>query len=236
LKIQGGAMSSKPKILVVDDDVRMVQVLRVLLEESGYTVISAFNGKEGLRAAYAEHPDLVLLDIRMPEMDGFQALDALRMVTDIPIVLLTGDTQDTYRVRGLDKGAADYLVKSTSPEVILAHIRSRLRGATTWKIPKVRQFGQGLTVDFSKRMLTLQERPVHLTPIEWKLFQCLVEHEGRVVQYDDLLNACWDIPEFRDVRAVKVKIAALRNKLHDRAFQSHWIHTIREEGYMFEAR
>jgi len=229
-------MGNKSKILVVDDDVRMVQVLRVLLEEAGYTVISAFNGKEGLRAAYAEQPDLVLLDIVMPEMDGFQTLDALRMATDIPIVLLTSDKQDTYRVRGLDKGAADYLVKPTPPEVILAYIRSRLRGAATWKTSRVRQYDEGLTVDFSKRMLTLRERPVHLTPIEWKLFQCLVEHEGRVVRYNDLLNACWDIPEFRDIRAVKVKIAALRAKLHDRAFQSRWIHTIREEGYMFEAR
>lgn len=228
--------SAKSKILVIDDDLRMVQVLRLLLEEAGYSVVSAFAGKEGLRVAYEEHPDLVLLDIMMPGMDGFQVLDALRMVTDIPVVLLTGAAQDPNHVRGMDKGAADFLAKTTAPDVMLAHIRSRLRPTTKWKAQRVHSYGETLTVDFSKRLLRVKDHQVHLTPMEWKLFQCLIEHEGHVVTYDDLLSAGWDNPEFRDTRAVKVQISSLRDKLHDRAYRSHMIHTIREEGYLFEVR
>lgn len=229
-------MNSKSKILIVDDDARMAQVLRLLLEEAGYTVVAAYTGKEGLRVAYQEHPDLVLLDIMMPGMDGFQVLDALRMVTDTPVIFLTGAAQDPNHIRGLDKGAADFLAKTTPPEIMLAHIRSRLRAATKWKAPGVRHFGEDLTVDFSRRVLQVNDYEVHLTPMEWKLLQCLIEHEGRVVAYDDLLAVGWDNPEFRDIRAVKVQISALRDKLHDRAYRSHLIHTIREEGYLFEVR
>jgi DNA-binding response OmpR family regulator len=228
--------AAKSKILVIDDDARMVQVLRLLLEEEGYCVVSAFTGKEGLRVAYEEHPDLVLLDIMMPGMDGFQVLDALRMVADIPVVFLTGAAQDSNHVRGLDKGAADFLAKTTPPDVMLARIRLRLRPTTKRKVQRVYTYGETLTVDFSKRLLWVQEHPVHLTPMEWRLLQCLIEHEGHVVTYDDLLSAGWDNPEFRDIRAVKVQISALRDKLHDRAYRSHLIHTIREEGYLFEVR
>lgn len=228
--------SLKSKILVIEDDARMVQALRLLLQDAGYNVVAALNGKEGLRAAYDEHPDLVLLDIMMPGMDGFQVLDALRVVTDIPVIFLTGAAQDPNRIRGMDKGAADFLAKTTAPDVMLAHIRARLRPATKVKSQRVRYFGQDLVVDFSKRMLWVNERPVHLTPMEWKLFHCLIEHEGHVVTYDDLLSAGWDNPDYRDIRSVKGQISSLRDKLHDRAHRSHLIHTIREEGYLFEVR
>lgn len=228
--------SLKSKILVIDDDARMVQALRLLLEDAGYNVVAAFNGKDGLHIAYDEHPDLVLLDIMMPGMDGFQVLDALRVVTDIPVIFLTGAAQDPNRIRGMDKGAADFLAKTTSPDVMLAHIRARLRPATKVNSRRVRNFGQDLTVDFSGRMLWVKERPVHLTPMEWKLFHCLIEHEGHVVTYHDLLAAGWDNPDYRDIRSVKGQISSLRDKLHDRAHRSHLIHTIREEGYLFEVR
>lgn len=228
--------STKSKILVIDDEARMVQVMRLLLEQEGYQVVSAFSGKEGLRVAYEEHPDLVLLDIMMPGMDGFQVLDALRIVTDIPVILLTGAVQDTNQIRGLDKGAADFLAKNTAPDVILAHIRSRLRPAAKWKAPKVRYFDETLAVDLSRRELRLNDQPVHLTPLEWRILQCLIEHEGNVVKYDDLLTAAWDTPEWHDARSIKVRIANLREKLNDRAHPSRYIHNVREEGYLFEVR
>lgn len=228
--------TSKSKILVIDDDPRIVEVLAVTLEEADYRVLTAFNGKEGLRAAYAEHPDLVLLDIMMPGMDGFQVLDTLRLFADIPIIMLTAAAQDPNRIRGMDKGATDFLPKGTSPEVLLAHIRSRLRPATKWKVQRTRRIGNRVVVDLSKRLLRIDNQTVNLTPLQWKLLQCLLDHEGRVSTYEDLLRAGWDNPEFRDVRAVKVQISLIRDKLHDHARPSHLIHTIREEGYLFEVR
>jgi|SRR5581483_1934435 DNA-binding response OmpR family regulator len=228
--------SAKAKILVIDDDPRMVEVLRLTLEEADYCVIAAFDGKEGLRAAYAEHPDLVLLDIMMPGMDGFRVLDTLRLVTDTPIIMLTAAGHDANRIRGLDKGVTDFLAKGTSPEVLLAHVRSRLRPSSRWKAQGMRYIGETLAVDFSRRTLLVNNKPVRLTPLQWKLLQCLVEREGTVATYDDLLTAGWENPEFRDTGAVKVQMSELRKKLNDRADSSHFIHTIREEGYLFEVR
>ena len=227
---------NKSKILIVDDDVRIVEVLRLTLEEADYRVISAFNGKDGLRAAYAEQPDLILLDIMMPEMDGFRVLETLRMVTEIPIIMLTAAGQDPNRIRSLDKGATDFLPKSTGAQVLLAHIRSRLRPSTKWKPVGQRKLGNALMVDLSKRQLHVHEKPVNLTPIQWKLFQCLLEHEGHVLKYDELLLAGWGSVDFRDLRALKVQISLLREKLKDPAHSSHLIHTVREEGYLFEVR
>lgn len=228
--------SPKNKILVIDDDPRMVEVLTLTLEDADYRVIAAFNGKDGLRAAYAEHPDLVLLDIMMPGMDGFQVLDTLRMVSDIPIIMLTAAAQDPNRVRGLDKGVTDFLTKGTSPEVLLAHVRSRLRPVTKWKQQGLRRIGDDLVVDVSRRLLRVNDKTVRLTPLQWKLFQCLLDHEGCVSTYAELLIAGWDNPEFSDVRAVKVQISLLREKLHDQAHPSRYIHTISKEGYLFEIR
>jgi DNA-binding response OmpR family regulator len=224
------------KILVIDDDPRMVEVLRLTLEEVGYCVISAFDGKAGLRAAYAEHPDLVLLDIMMPGMDGFQVLDTLRLITDTPIIMLTAAGHDVNRIRSLDKGVTDFLAKGTSPDVLLAHVRSRLRPTSKWKAQGLCYIGEALAVDLSRRTLLVNNEPVRLTPLQWKLLQCLLEHEGTVSTYDDLLKAGWENPEFRDTSAVKVQMSELRKKLNDHANPSHLIHTIREEGYLFEVR
>ncbi|MBI4674641.1 MAG: response regulator transcription factor [Chloroflexi bacterium] len=228
--------SAKPKILVIDDEPRMVEVLTLMLEDAEYRVSAAFSGKEGLRTAYIEHPDLILLDIMMPEMDGFQVLDTLRLVTDIPIIMLTAAVQDPNRVRGMDKGATDFITKGTSTEVLLAHIRARLRPASKWKAQGIRHFGDDLVVDVTKRAVRVDDKPVTLTSLQWRLFQCLLEHEGSVSSYDDLLSAGWDNPEFRTPGAIKVQISLLREKLHDQARPSRFIHTIREEGYMFEVR
>ncbi len=226
----------KPKILIIDDEPRMVEVLTLMLEDADYRVIAAFNGKDGLRAAYQEHPDLILLDIMMPGMDGFQVLDTLRLVTDIPIIMLTAAGHDPNRVRGMDKGVTDFIIKGTSSEVLLAHIRARLRPAAKWKMRSARQFGDSLIIDITRRKVQVNDKPVRLTPLQWKLLQCLIEKEGELASYDDLLNAGWENPDFRTSDSVKVQISLLREKLRDSARPSRYIHTIREEGYIFEVR
>lgn len=227
----------RPKLLIIDDDPRVVQVWSLTLEDEGFEIVTALSGKDGLKAAYAEHPDLILLDIMMPGMDGFQVLDHLRLLTDVPVIMLTAAATDANRIRSLDKGVADFVPKVTHGEVLVAHIRNRLRaynGKNRANGP--RRLGKSLEVDFPRRQLQYEGEPVNLTPLQWRLLQSLVEHEGRVTTYRDLLNAGWENPEFHDSRSVKVQISLLREKLHDHANSSHIIHTIREEGYLFEVR
>jgi DNA-binding response OmpR family regulator len=228
---------SRPKLLIIDDDPRVVQVWTLTLEDEGFDVVAALGGKAGLRTACAEHPDLILLDILMPGMDGFQVLDHLRLLTDAPVIMLTGVTTDANRIRGMDKGAADFIPKLTQVRVLVAHIRNRLR---TYQ-PKMsgrepRRVDKSLQVDIPRRQLQYEGETVRLTPLQWRLLKRLMEQEGRVTTYRDLLKAGWENPETVDVRSVKVQISLLREKLHDSAYASRYIHTIREEGYLFEAR
>jgi two-component system, OmpR family, KDP operon response regulator KdpE len=225
------------KILIIDDDARFVEVLTIILEEAGFTVNAARSGKDGLRAAYDFHPDLILLDISMPGMDGFQVLDTLRMVTDVPIIMLTAMGFDSNRIRSMDKGAVDFLVKGMSPEAVLAHIHARLRVREKQQRTRAaHRVDDKLLVDLPRRTVRLDNSTVYLTPLQWRLFKLLVENEGRVSSYKSLLNAGWEYPEMGDLRSVKVQISLLRKRLNDDPYASRYIHTVREEGYLFEVR
>jgi two-component system KDP operon response regulator KdpE len=227
----------KPKILVIDDEPRMVEILTLTLEEAGFQVLTALNGKAGLQIAYAEHPNLVLLDIMIPGMDGFQVLDHLRAMTDVPIIMLTAAAYDTNHIRGMNKGATDFLAKGIRTEVLLSHIHKRLREHAQQSKPQAPRWSdEKLQVDVKRRILRVESQEVRLTPIQWKILECLLEHEGEVTSYQVLLAAGWEDPDLHDVTSVKVQISLLRHKLNDRAGRSRYIHTIREEGYLFEVR
>lgn len=230
-------MNHDAKILIIDDDPHIVAVLSVTLEDAKFRVSAAHSGKEGLRAAYEQHPDLILLDIMMPGMDGFEVLDHLRAVTDIPVIMLTAMGQDVNRIRGMDKGATDFIPKGASMDVLIAHIQNRLRTHETRRVPQgPRRFDTQLEVDVSRRRVRVADKLVYLTPMQWKLFQYLIENEGRIASYQNLLNVCWEHPDLGDLRSVKVQISLLREKLNDPPYNSRYIHTIREEGYLFEVR
>lgn len=226
-----------PKILIIDDDPQIVRVLRVTLEDAHFHVSSAHNGEEGLRAAYDQHPDLILLDIVMPGMDGFQVLEHLHAVTDVPVIMLTGFGQDSNQIRAMDKGAVDFITKGGNMDVLISRIHARLRHREEHHSSQgPRHFDSQLEIDVPRRWLRVGNEPVNLTPLQWRLLVCLVENEGHVSTYRKLLNVGWDNPDFGDVRAVKVQISILREKLHDSARKPHYIHTIREEGYLFDVR
>lgn len=225
------------KILIIDDDPDIVGVLTLTLEDAKFQVTAANSGRDGLRAAYDCHPDLILLDISMPGMSGFDVLDHLRLVTDVPVILLTAMTHETNQIRGLKKGAADFIPKGTSMGVLLAHIDARLNSRRPRDPANgPRRVDDRLEVDVSRRRVRLDNQNVSLTPLQWKLFQYLLANEGRIVPYEKLLGAGWQDPEYGDLRGVKVQISLLREKLHDSATRSRYIHTIREEGYLFEVR
>jgi DNA-binding response OmpR family regulator len=225
----------RAKILIIDDDRRWVQLMSLILGDARFNVVAAFSGREGIKLAYREQPDLVLLDIMMPGMDGFATLDQLRAMTDIPIIMLTGVAQIVNEIRSLDKGAMDFVGKGEDASVLIARIRSRLRQFEPQRrLRGPRRVDDHLEFDLHTRVVRLDGKEVNLTPIQRRMFECLAQREGRVATVRELVEACWENPEFQDERAVKVQISMLRKKLHDRPPpDSVYIHTVRAEGYRF---
>lgn len=225
------------KILIIDDDPDIVGILTLTLEDANFQVTAANNGKDGLRAAYDCHPDLILLDISMPGMSGFDVLDHLRLVTDVPIILLTAITHESNQILAIRKGATDFIPKGTSMGVLLAHMDARLQShGNSERTTGPRRVDERLEVDLVRRRIRLDDQNISLTPLQWKLFQYLLDNEGRIVPYEKLLSVGWQESEFGDLRGVMVQISLLREKLQDSATRSRYIHTVREEGYLFEVR
>ncbi len=228
-------MRNRPRILVVDDDQSVVAALAVLLEHAGYNLSTAFDALDGLRQAYEVHPDLILLDVNLPDRDGFAVLQRLREQTDVPILMLTARTVVEDRVRGLDGGADDYILKPFESDELLARIRRHLRDNHR-RLPNRNMYvvDDHLTIDYTANHLIVDGVQVELTPIEWKILRELVDAEGQIVTTKDLLRAGWGPGRDTDGGIVKVRIAALRRKIGDRRHPSKYIHTEREVGYRFE--
>ncbi len=222
---------------MVDDDRAVVAALGVVLEHAGYTLSTANDGRDGLRRAYDDHPDLILLDVGLPELDGFSVLSRLRDLTDVPVIMLTARTHAADTVRGLDGGAVDYITKPFDNEVLLARIRTQMRQYRRRGARKHQHVvDEHLTVDFGANRLIVDGREVQLTPIEWRLLRRLIESEGQVVTIPELLRAGWGESSPADVHSIKVRIASIRKKIGDSAHPSHYIHTEREMGYCFQPR
>lgn len=227
----------KPRILLIDDNKRMVRLLTLVLEDAGFETIPAHSGPEGLRRAYEEHPDLALLDVLMDGMDGFQVLDQLHLQSSMPIIMLTAQaTRDADEIRGLERGAVDYVTKPFSNEVLIARIRTALRFRPPDLPRGVRHIDKSLLIDVHARRVEYAQKPVNLTPLEWRLLERLLEREGQIVTKEELIRAGWGDLAFDESNGIKVQISHLRKKLHDSAHPSRYIHTVREEGYLFEPR
>lgn len=221
----------------MDDDKAVVEALSVVLGHAGYNLSTASDAREGLKRTYQDHPDLILLDVNLPGQDGFAVLELLRDQTDVPIIMLTARTMTEDRVRGLDGGAVDYVVKPFDNAELLARIRARLRASRDrTERARVHVVDEGFSVDFGSRRLSVEGHQVELTPIEWRLLRCLMEGSGQVVPFDELLRAGWLDNEYRNERDIKVRISSIRKKIGDSARPSKYIHTEREVGYRFGPR
>ncbi len=231
---------SKPRILVVDDEKHITDALGVLLEHAGYNVSTAHDGRTALRRVQAEQPDLIILDVRIPELDGYEVLQRLSQEYDIPVIMLTALTQPAAHVKGMDLGAEDFFTKPFDNDQLLAHIRARMRprGRQVREVAKRRKpyaVDQNLTIDFAKHRVLVRGAPVDLTPTEWRIFERLVRAKGAVVPFQTLLRAGWD-DTHRDKRALKVQLSHIRKKLSDPVRRPHYVHTHRELGYSFQPR
>lgn len=223
------------RILVVDDEERMVRFIRLNLEHDGFRVIEAFNGTQAINKVRSNLPDLVLLDVMMPDIDGFEVLRIIREVSTIPVIMLTAKGEEDDRIRGLELGADDYITKPFSPRELVSRVKAVLRrtetssGATHGVI----EVDSRLKLDFDRREVWLNNELVQLRPTEYRLLYHLVQNAGWVITHDQLLAKVWGY-EYRDEpHYVRLYINYLRKKLEEDPANPKYILTERGVGYRF---
>lgn len=222
------------RILVVDDEPMVREVLVTYLEREGYAVDQAADGKAALEIAASAKPDLIILDVMLPEVDGFAVLTRLRQTSSVPVILVTARTAEPDRIVGLELGADDYVVKPFSPREVVARVRSVLRRAHAPMVSDRLEF-DGLVVDGSSREVRLDGDPVELTPKEFDLLAYLAASPRIAMSRSTLLESVWDSsPYYQDPSTVTVHVARLRQKIERDPNQPRWITTVRGVGYRFE--
>ncbi|MDX1993866.1 MAG: response regulator transcription factor [bacterium] len=225
------------KILVIDDEEPTVQLIGMLLERRGFEIIKAYRAEEGLRKAYRYQPDLVLLDIMMPDMDGWEVCKRLREMSDVPIIFLTarGDVKDV--VKGLEMGADDYVVKPYDNDELVARVKAHLRRSPRPNMSEELVFDGGdFRINFMNREVYVRNEIKHLTPKEFNLLGVLVRNAGRVVTRTELVTQAWG-EEYSDaIDSLKLYIHYLRQKIETNPDQPDYILTSRGVGYRFANR
>jgi two-component system alkaline phosphatase synthesis response regulator PhoP len=218
------------RVLVVDDDVKTVELVKLYLNRDGYRVFTAYDGVEALRLARESHPDLIVLDLMLPGIDGLQVCRTLRSESDVPIIMLTAKTTDQDKLTGLDLGADDYVTKPFSPKELAARVRAVLRRLPGERGPEQIKHG-ALTVDFLKHEASLAGRPLNLTTVEFKLLGILVKEPGRVFSRAKLIEKAlgYDFEGFD--RTIDVHILNLRQKLEPDPKHPKYIKTVYGAGY-----
>jgi DNA-binding response OmpR family regulator len=223
------------KILVVDDEETMVRSLSTLLTEEGYEVAVATDGRQALEAARAEGPDLILLDVMLPGVDGMEVCRQIRTWSAVPIIMLTAKTGEVDKVVGLEVGADDYVTKPFSSRELVARIKANLRRAQmqAQQAQGERLAAGDAVMDVGTRRVTVREREVSLSPKEFDLLRVLLSHPGRVLGRNFLLNQVWGEDFFGDTRTLDVHIRWLREKIEQDPSKPESIQTVHGVGYRF---
>jgi two-component system KDP operon response regulator KdpE len=223
-------------ILIVDDDPSLLELAQYNLEAEGYQVILAGDGVEGLRLAYAKRPDLLILDVMMPKMDGYQVCQRVREMSDVPIIMLTARGREEDIIKGLDLGADDYLTKPFRIGELLARVRATLRRSRTESFlpDKVTYSDSYLCVDLASRRVTVKGELVRLTPTEYKLLAILIRNKGRVVEFRPLLENVWGFEYVDEVDYLRVYIWHLRRKIEPDPKKPSYLLSELNMGYRFE--
>jgi DNA-binding response OmpR family regulator len=222
------------KILIIDDEEPTVQLISILLEKKGFEPIKAYRAEEGLRKAYKHQPDLVLLDIMMPDMDGWEVCKRLREMSDMPIIFLTARSDVKDVVRGLELGSDDYIIKPYDNDELIARVRAHLRRSPRTNLSEELSFNDGdFRINFMNRELWVRGEVKHLTPKEFNLLAVLVRSAGRVVTRTELVSNAWG-EEYSDaIDSLKLYVHYLRQKIEINPEQPEYIVTSRGVGYRF---
>jgi DNA-binding response OmpR family regulator len=223
------------KILLIDDDPGLLTLLRLGLEREGFAVVTADSGKEGLRRAYEVRPDVIILDVSMPDMDGWATCQRLRSMCDTPIIMLSAMQEQADILKGLSLGADDYLTKPCSFDELKARIRTVLRrvkgdSSDAWRAT----YDDGnLCIDLKDGAVTRRGEGIHLTPTESRLLMYLVSQKGRIVPHSELLISVWGLEYAGEVGYLSVYIRYLRQKIEDDPSNPRYIRTRWRMGYYF---
>ena len=224
------------RILVADDDLTLLRGMQDSLEDEEYHVVTARDGQEALRLVYSERPDLIILDVMMPRLDGWQVCRRVREMSDVPIIVLTAKTEKKDIIKGLDLGADDYLVKPFDAEELLARVRAALRRARTEPVvSEGMTYGDDyLSIDLNARRVAVSGELIRLTPTEYKLLALLVRNRGRVLEFRHILESVWGTEYVHEIDYVRTYVWNLRHKLEPDPKHPRYLVSELNVGYRFE--
>ena len=224
---------TKVSTLIVDDDIRMLRMMQRILELEGYRVRTASDGKAALDAFDEENPDLILLDIMMPDIDGYAICQNIREFSQVPIIMVTSKDNSEEKVEGLDAGADDYITKPFAANELTARVRAVLRRTKLWDERPEPVFHSGdLVIDFARRRVTLSGQEVNLTATEYRILSYLARNADRIVTPDQILERAWNKEYIGETHLLRVNIARLRQKLRDNPKNPKYILTRSGIGYI----
>ena len=225
----------KTQVLYIEDDQDIALAIGMVLRRAGFDVVGAADGRDGLRAFHAERPDVVLLDVGLPTLDGWAVLERIRDLSDVPVLMLTAHGQETDKVRGLQLGADDYLTKPFGNAELVARIQALLRRSKPAR-PEAEVYADALVhLNFGAREVRIGDEPTTLTPSEFRLLAALVRHAGQTLSADQLLEQAWNDPQHVGPDRVKFAIMRLRRKLGQGEGTGPPIEAVRGFGYRYVA-
>jgi DNA-binding response OmpR family regulator len=225
---------SRTTILVVDDDKKIVDLVSLYLRKEGYTVLVAPDGRAALDSARQQHPDLIVLDLLLPEVDGLNVCQTLREESQVPIIMLTARSTDEDKLLGLDLGADDYLTKPFSPRELMARIRAVLRRTAQADAPSEDLLFPDLAISITRHEVSVGDRVVNLTPTEFRILEVLARNPGRVFSRSELLDRVFGYDYVGVERTVDVHVMNLRHKIEPDPAKPRYIGTVASVGYRFE--
>lgn len=220
-------------VLVVDDEQRIVRFVRLHFEAKGARVIQAHDGRAAVELVREQLPDLVVLDVQMPGMDGFETLRRIREVSDVPVIMLTVQADEADRIRGLDLGADDYMGKPFGPGELVSRAQAVLRRAQAPGDQRIVRVDDGLQIDFGARQVIARGQRIRLRPTEWRLLYHLVQNAGWVLSHDQILAKVWGPEYIGQDNYVRLYVTYLRQKIEPDPARPRYIHTERGMGYRF---
>lgn len=234
--IRTGRLATMRRVLVVDDEANLRHTLGYALRQEGYEVLTAENGEDGLEQFRNTKPELVILDVMLPRLDGFEVCRRIRRESDVPILMLTARDTELDKVVGLEIGADDYLAKPFSMRELIARVRAMLRRSRRTEDPEAAETMEidGLRIDVPKHRVLADGAEINLKPREFDLLAFLMAHPGQVFDRDQILARVWGFDYAGDSRTVDTHVKTLREKLRDGADQPRWLETVRGVGYRFK--
>lgn len=227
-------MTNKQTVLIIEDEKNIGNYIETIIVSNQYKSLRARNGMSGISMCVSHHPDLILLDLGLPDIDGMEVIKKIREFSAVPIIVISARSQESEKVEALDAGADDYVTKPFGSDELLARIRTALRhrilaGAFAAKEPNYAR--DGLVIDFDKRLVTLEGNAIHLTQIEYKLVSLLARNAGRVLTYDFILKEIWGPYADTDNQILRVNMANIRRKIEKNPAEPHYIFTEIGVGY-----